>query len=762
MSKKIGIMTWYQYHNYGTILQAYALSKAISQLGYTTECINYIAPPSSRTTRLEMLMSPRKVMGFFRRVFQEKRWGMFWDKLREEKFLYFKEENIPLTNTITVASELFDLNVRYDAFVCGSDQIWSLTDLNTMFYLDFVTDKRKMIAYAPSFGVNRFPDEDTKRIVTEQVRRFPHLSVREKSGAELLKLECGVTAKVMPDPTLLLEDEYWNTVAAATTMSTPYLLCYFLGQNEQSWKAANDLAGRLGLTVVVIPVYAKDKARPFQVLEGVGPREFLGLFRDAAYVCTDSFHGTVFSTLYKRPFSAFLRFSDKDKKSQNTRIYNFLGLVGLENRLYDGVHDGIVHDQINWDNVYGKLTELREQGQEYLKKALAEATAENEPKGTFRITNTCSGCGVCTLICPVGAVTMSVQKGFYQAKIEQSKCIGCGKCETVCAFRGEPGKSIHHADVSLFMARSTSKQTLQNSTSGGVAHEIARDFVKKGLSALGCAFDVDTLTARHILITDGREELLPQLQGSKYIQSEFITGFSEMLAQPGGVVFGCPCQIAGAEKFLMARGVRERFTLVDLICHGVPTCHLLRRHLSEIQNRYKAEKITEFSFRYKQKGWRNIHMHIAGDRFQYLRPGNKDNFYLYFDLQNCYMRSCYDCRYRTSSRADLRLGDYWGPKYAHCNPEGASMVISFSERGKVIFYALKNQGKLELHQETVEDYERVQFPINPIIPLYYEPLLRALEETSDCRDLKSLAHAFFHMQVYNRKLAKIWHKIKKK
>ena len=89
------------------------------------------------------------------------------------------------------------------------------------------------------------------------------------------------------------------------------------------------------------------------------------------------------------------------------------------------------------------------------------------------------------------------------------------------------------------------------------------------------------------------------------------------------------------------------------------------------------------------------------------------------------------------------------------------MVISFSERGKEILYALKNQGKLELHQEAIDDYERVQFPINPITPLYYEPLLRALEETSDRRDLKSLAYAFFRMQVYNRKLAKIWHKIKK-
>ena len=245
------------------------------------------------------------------------------------------------------------------------------------------------------------------------------------------------------------------------------------------------------------------------------------------------------------------------------------------------------------------------------------------------------------------------------------------------------------------------------------------------------------------------------------MQSDFITGFSEILEQGQGVVIGLPCQIAGADKLLRLKGMRDQFLLVDLICHGVPTRYLIQRHIKEIQIHCRITEISEVHFRYKPKGWKNKHLSVCGDEHRYLKAESKDNFYLYFSLQNCYMRSCYDCNYRTASCADLRLGDYWGLKYAHCHPEGASMVIGFGERGRDILHTLAGQGILELHEEPSKDYYAVQFPENPIIPLYREPLIQVLGDRSDTRNLKALARELFPMPMYNSQLTRVWHKAKK-
>ncbi|HMM07368.1 MAG TPA: polysaccharide pyruvyl transferase family protein [Clostridiales bacterium] len=761
MRKKIGIMTWYQHHNYGTALQAYALAAVISSMGYKAEGINHPSSSFNRTTRLEMILSPRRVYGYFRRIYRGKRWGIFEDKKREEKFLKFKADHISLTQPLLTSSELFELNNRYDAFVCGSDQIWTLSALNTKYYLDFVTEKQKMVAYAPSLGIDHFPDANTKEIVTKQVRRFSHLSVREQSAADLLEKECGVKAEVMPDPTLLLTGKQWEELAAPVAVSKPYLLCYFLGQNEKHWRALRAVATKLGLSVVIIPVHGKDRTREHRVLNGVGPEEFLGLIQNASFVCTDSFHGILFSVLFRRPFCAFKRFSDRDKHSQNTRVYHFLREIGLEDHLYRGKPRQMADRETDWDTVQRNLLSLRAYGLAYLKKSLFEATAA-ETEAAFQITNTCCGCGVCSIVCPTGAVAMITEKGFYQAQVDQSKCIRCGKCEGICAFRGKEGSPIDDAHASLFMARSTLKNTLVRSTSGGVAYELSRFLNRKGLSVLGCVFEIPSQRAIHIIVPGNREDQLKQFQGLKYVQSDFIAGFSEILAQERGVVFGLPCQIAAADKLLRSKGVRNQFLLVDLICHGVPTGDLIRKHLKEIQIRYGIKEISGVDFRYKPKGWKNKFFSVYGDDRHYLKAESKDNFFLYFDLQNCYMNSCYECIYRTASCADLRLGDYWGPKYAHCHPGGVSMVISFNMQGQSLLHALAEQGILDLHEEPCADYDSVQFPKNPVIPLYRESLLGALGDLSDTRTLKDLARGFFPMPMYNRQLTGVWHKAKER
>lgn len=728
--RKVALMTWFHYHNFGTSLQVTASTYVIRKLGYQADVVNYI--PHGKLVTLKGYKDISYYMQKIIKKIKNRKIRLVFDEDKEQAFIDFLNRNINLTNECKTDSDLFLLNEKYDSFVCGSDQIWAPSLFNSKYFLDFVEDTNKMIAYAPSIGLSKIEDKYVKGRMKECIDRYKYLSIREEQGKQLIKELCGKQAKVVLDPTLLLTSKEWDTMAVPTNQKSPYILCYFLGNNKESWQHVEKLSKKTNIPLKIIPVFSNDLERSYDVVKGVGPGEFLDLVKNASFVCTDSFHGTSFSIIYEKPFYIYERFSNKDRNSQNSRIYNILKLLGLESRL---VKDrSVISDNpliCGYNEAKRKLKEKREESISYLRNALNESTSINNIKEDYKITNTCCGCGVCSIVCSQKAIEIKRDnEGFLNAFIDQDKCVRCELCKKVCPFNGKSSTIIDKEKHNLYMLKSTDKNILNSSSSGGAGYEISKALSTQGYDVVGCIYDKEKREAVHKIVPAGDIENLKAFQGSKYIQSNTYDAFQDVISKTErAVIFGTPCQIAGMDRLLKLKKRRENYILVDLICHGVPTQHLWNKYLKEGSKKYGYGLNPEVKFRDKSKDWREKHIFIEGNGKKYSRNDKKDLFYRFFELGHCFMSSCYECNYRTSSAADIRMGDYWGPRYKN-DKNGVSMVITMTANGGKILYELNSLGKIQLEKKNCEEYWTVQCPRNSIKPVFYNELIEDLKDDS--------------------------------
>lgn len=732
--KKVAIMTWFHFQNFGTALQVFALSKIVRKLGYQDFVINYIPEASDNRPFILRLKDykyvKQKLILFFQHIMPIFS-PAYLDKEKSLAFHHFIKKNIRFTDICTTFADLYALNNNYDAFVCGSDQIWAPTLYNSKYFLDFVDNTDKMVAYAPSIGLEQLEDSNVKELMKKSIQRFKHLSVREEQGSKIIKDLVGVEARVVLDPTLLLDKSEWSNIGIFSNIAKPYMLCYFLGYNKRYWRFINKLSRKLNLKSVIIPIFARDYLRNGEVILGVGPKEFIGLIQNARLVCTDSFHGVTFSVVFERPFIAFKRFSDSDPISQNSRVYNLLKILGLEDRLFnDEKADYFYKNAFDCDyiNARKRLENTRNESLKYLRVALEESTSS--AKGSAcNITPICCGCGVCKVACNQDAIDLILNnEGFLCARVNQEKCIQCGICKKVCPFVGTKALPIDKYNDLLFAARSTKKKTLSLSSSGGIAHEIAVLLCSQGYDVIGCIYDKEEAVAKHVKVLAGNVEELCRFQGSKYLQSYTFTAFNTILESSKAVIIGTPCQVAALHHFLTMKKRREDYLLVDLICHGVPSYYLWKKYLNEGAQRFGYGKNPKVIFRYKALGWRKMHIRIENEKSGeiYINNDKKDLFYRFYLLGNCYARSCYDCPYRTASAADIRLGDYWGDRYKK-DTNGVSMVLPRTSVGLEILHQLERKGSINLSQTVCSDYWDAQQTRNFPIPLHYEELIAALK-----------------------------------
>ncbi|MBN1043576.1 4Fe-4S dicluster domain-containing protein [Clostridium botulinum] len=728
--KKIAIMTWYNYLNFGTSLQVTASSYIIKKLGYDTDVIEYI--PHGK---LVSLKDNRKIKYYIKKIngkINNKNNKGILDEKRRIAFEKFLKEHITLTGECKTDADFFQLNYLYDAFVCGSDQIWAPSLFNSKYFLDFVQDTNKIIAYAPSIGLTEIKDDNVLNRMKESIGRFRYLSIREEQGKKLIKNICDKDALVVVDPTLLLDVEEWDSMAAKNNEEDAYILCYFLGDNKQSWEHVKKLSEKTKLPIKIIPVFNKDLKRKFEVIMGVGPSEFLSLVKNAKFVCTDSFHGTVFSIIYERAFYTYERFSNKDSNSQNSRIYNILKLAGLQDRI---VKDkSIINEnslKCEFQEAKRRIELEKEKSINYLRESLYKSTISVNKILSYKITNTCCGCGACDSVCRQDAISIKRNdQGFLTAYIDKDKCIQCGLCKKVCPYNGENSKEINRNEHNLFMVRSKHSEVLNTSSSGGAAYEISKMLCSQGYDIVGCTYDKEKGEAVHEVVLAGEMEKLNIFQGSKYIQSNTSNVFKNVVnTSEKAVIFGTPCQISGIDRLLKSKNKRDKFILVDLICHGVPTQNLWKKYLKEGSIKYGYGLTPEVEFRDKNKGWRDRYINIKGNEKSFVCLDKKDLFYRFFLLGHCYMPACYECKYRTTSAADIRLGDYWGPRYKKVK-DGVSMVVAMTNVGEQVLKRLNNEKKIELQKMDCNEYWTVQYPENPIKPVFYNELLKSFKDDS--------------------------------
>lgn len=753
---KVAIMTWYHYPNFGTALQVTALSYIIKKMGYQPEVIQYI--PTGKVVKQGDYANLSFVLKEVKSKFDN--FNIIKEKQRDIAFYTFLKNNIKLTQPCQTASRLFSLNDEFDAFICGSDQIWAPSVFDSKYFLDFVKDPSKMIAYAPSIGLYMIDDLYVRRRMKENITRFKHLSIREEHGKSLIKELTGKDAEVVLDPTLLLTSEEWDSMTKMQEESEPYILCYFLGNNKLPWKHVKILSKKLGFPVRIIPIFKQDLRRKYQTILGVGPAEFLKLIKNAAFVCTDSLHGTIFSIIYEKPFYVYPRFSDRDKNSQNSRIYHILKITGLEDRLIKNkleIKDSPM--ECNFEEVRYRLEIEKQKSFQYLENALKEAVSSSLIDN-YTITNTCTGCGACAAVCKYKAIEIKRdENGFLKAFINQDKCIRCSICEKVCPFNGRLSTKIDKEKQELFMTYSKNFEVLKKSSSGGIAYEISKLLSEHGYDVIGCNYDKERAEAVHRRVSAKAIDELNIFQGSKYLQSNIAEVVKELTNNSKKtVIFGTPCQISGIDRLLKFKKKRNDYILIDLICHGVPSQNLWKKYLKEGSKKYDYGLNPEVIFRYKPKGWRKMYIRISGNGKTYLQVDKKDLFYRFFLLGHCFSPACYECNYRIASAADIRIGDYWGPRFKN-NKNGVSMVITLTQIGRDLLQELYSLNRIELQKMNCEEYWTVQYPQNPIKPVFYEELLQELRDDSIA--LEAIADKYCKEFEWYQKLYLVYDRIKR-
>lgn len=762
MSKKIAIMTWYTYKNYGSVLQASALCNVVKNVGYMPFVIQYLPKGivSEKNMKYLVKKSINKIKNFSNPLYTSSK----------QKFLFddFIKKNINQTNYCSSYVDLYDLNATYDAFICGSDQIWSPLCYDSKYFLDFVENPNKMLAYAPSFGTTEITNPLIRKQIATYISRFKYLSVREQKGADLINSLTGKVAKVVLDPTLLMDSLEWDEFIKEDKMDVlknkEYIICYFLGNSDKYMGYVKKLSREMKIPFYVIPVTIKQKKCKSSVPFEVGPYEFVSLIRNAKYVCTDSFHGLAFAINYNIPFSVFKRFKDNDPNNQNSRIFNLLQTLGLENRLVNFQNNSNLHTEIDCDfsNANIKLFYKRKESINYLKNALENVVCfEDKLNHPFKITDMCCGCGACASVCNKGAISITKNaEGFEHYSIDFTKCVRCGMCKNVCPMINNIALDMKKSRT-LYSIKSQSEETLRKSSSGGIGHELASYLIDQDFAICGCMYDISTNVAKHIWIRPEEKVKLSFLQGSKYIQSvtsNALNQIVEIASRKKIAFFGTPCQAAAVDKLLRKKNLRDKAIIIDLVCHGVPSYYLWEKYLDELTTKYGMGSHPFVLFRNKECSWSKRTIQINGNGQIYKNEENKDDFYAFFRRGLCNMKSCFDCPYRECSAADLRIGDYWGDKFKK-DKQGVSMVIANTSFGEHIIELLKKNQLCHVEVQNLEEYWTIQYPYNPQKPLIREQLIDDLKSKEMNLHALRKKYCMYYDQV--EKLSKLVIMIKK-
>ena len=358
---KIGIASPYRVANYGTKLQAYAISEYIKNItGKETEIINF-APSDDH--RIQVIL--RKVFSCKRNIARIKKIVMnkknkkndiSRKQLERVRAINKFDDMLPLGEKIKNWNELKESSKQYDCVICGSDQIWLPDNLKDRYYtLEFCDDDVKKGSYAASLGVEVLNNRQKKKYA-KFLNKLDFISVRENIGRDLLKSfynKKDVTW--VCDPTLLLTKKQWSDVEerpkVLDSISGDYVFCYFLGTNEEHRQVVYKYAKEKKLKILSIANFkgiceSDTKLSDFQ-LYNLTVNEFLYLIHHSTMVCTDSMHATIFSIIFETNFITFERFKNSDSDSRNSRIYSLLKVMKLEDRLYKG--EKILEKQIDYD-----------------------------------------------------------------------------------------------------------------------------------------------------------------------------------------------------------------------------------------------------------------------------------------------------------------------------------------------------------------------------------------------------------------------------
>lgn len=361
---KIGILTYHACYNYGACLQAYALQQTIMKKFADCKIIDY------QSKKLMEINHPFcKVPKHPKELIKNITRAPYFRQLQSRANLFadFIANVQTISTRCTTDEDVQRESEKYDVVVCGSDQTWNLDPSiryeTPLYYMNF-PKKQRRITYATSFGswVNKFPDREKELL--PWIKQFDALSMREESGVEMLRSK-GLECEWVLDPTLLLEQEDYDKIVRERIVEEPYVLLFSWNGAKETVELAKAIAQKLGAKPIYIVPPPRAMFCGIERKLDVGPREFLSLVKYAECVVTNSFHGTVFSTIYHKPFVSAI----KDKV--DARRASLMKQFGLEDHLMSPstLNMGTIMST-DFEKVESNIAQLRKHSLDYLYTAL--------------------------------------------------------------------------------------------------------------------------------------------------------------------------------------------------------------------------------------------------------------------------------------------------------------------------------------------------------------------------------------------------------
>jgi Polysaccharide pyruvyl transferase. len=368
MKPKVGILTFHNSDNFGALLQTFGTVKSVEKLGVNPEVINYHSPNKKGMYTVFHLNLKKSIKSNLR---------MLMNVLVKRK-KYLNSENFRAStlhisgDPISQFSELQEIQKNFSRVIVGSDQVWNYmnTKFDKRYFLDFVDDSGKKVAYAASFALNNIENR-YRADYSKLLDSFKYISVREARGKEIVHDLTGKSAVQTVDPTLLLSKQEWQFFSSVPNVKKTkrnYVLLYTIGMDHHSFKIAKKISKEQGLKLLIIATGFKDYFKGVKAVNPT-PNEFVDLFSRSEYVVTNSFHGLVFSIIMNKRFICSL---DK-QKANNSRQLSLLDSLNLNERLcFDGELIYEYESSIDWDFVNYTLERERERSLEFLRTAILE------------------------------------------------------------------------------------------------------------------------------------------------------------------------------------------------------------------------------------------------------------------------------------------------------------------------------------------------------------------------------------------------------
>lgn len=358
---KICTATYHRAHNYGAMLQAYALQQSLISLGYENEIIDYTEHKPRLFRKISISLKKDNLASVYYNIKILLKYKKF--KSGYERFERFYRDKIIKTRPYYKYDELQDISC--DLLLAGSDQIWNFKNKSGIseFYTFSFNHEIKKATYAVSMGGYSQFDDSIKKEFNSRLKEFQYISARECDVIEYINKEkINVQNRINIDPVFLLGKQEWSALADESEQSHDfgeYILCYELIPNPVMEHIANKLKEQYGYKIVIVAPTAYSKMKGDYVVNDAGPMELVKLIRDSKYVVSTSFHGIAFSIIFNKPFYAVF------SAHAPGRIKNLLQIYELENKGISNI-DSRLDNTYDFSRVNELIEQQRKSGIEYL------------------------------------------------------------------------------------------------------------------------------------------------------------------------------------------------------------------------------------------------------------------------------------------------------------------------------------------------------------------------------------------------------------